>query len=113
VQRAVGSAVIAKSLGPAPPAATITIEVVDKQGRRNQHGRVVRVVPDDGSGRTFTRVVDGGSGYLSQTAYPVVVTTDYAATHRASVRFATGVVTFDALPRQRLRVYADGRVEPI
>ena len=86
LQRASGSLAIAKGIGPAPSAQIITIEVVDSAGRRNQQGRLVRAVPSDGSGRTFTRVVDGGSGYLSQTAYPVTVTSDFAGTHQVSVR---------------------------
>jgi hypothetical protein len=102
---------VARNISPDVNRATIVVEVVDDAGRRNQFGRVVRVTPSAASGTTMTRVVDGGSGMLAQGAYPLTVHTPWAGNHRVEVRYATGVVAFDAAPGARLRVFPDGHVE--
>ena len=87
------------------------VELVDALGRRNQFGRVIRVSPASRPDLRYTRVVDGGSGYLSQGQYPILVGTPYDELHHGEARFAEGVVQFDVTPGERIRVYADGRVE--
>jgi hypothetical protein len=91
---------------------TLTIEVVDAAGRRNQFGRVVHIRPDSTSGTTMTRVVDGGSGLLSQTPYPITVPTPYTGPHHVDVRFAGRTVTFSMQPGARIRVFANGTTQP-
>jgi hypothetical protein len=78
---------------------------------RNQFGRVVRIRPVSAASVTMTRVVDGGSGLLAQTPYPITVPTPYRGTHRVDVQFAGGVVTFWMQPGERKRLFADGRTE--
>ena len=42
----------------------LTLDIVDANGAHNQYGRVVRVRPRQAPGVIYTRVVDGGSGFL-------------------------------------------------
>lgn len=103
--------VVARNISPGVNTQALVIEIVDAAGRRNQFGRVARIRPDSAPGVTMTRVVDGGSGMLAQTPYPITVPTPHAGTHRVNVRFGSGTVSFSMLPGQRIRVYADGRTE--
>lgn len=109
--RDIRSTVLARNISPGVNRRTLTVEIVDAAGRRNQFGRVARIRPQ-GAGATMTRVVDGGSGLLAQAPYALTVPTPYAGTHRVDVRFAAGTVTFSMQPGERVRVYADGRSEP-
>ena len=104
--------IVARNISPEINRATLTIEVVDAAGRRNQFGRVVRVRPDHVPGVTLSRVVDGGSAMLAQTPYPLTIPTPYGGTHRVDVRFAGANVSFAMEPGARVRVYANGRIEP-
>ena len=106
-----GAQMVARNVSPLANRQALTIEIVDAIGRRNQFGRVARIRPDSMPGVTMTRVVDGGSGFLSQTPYTLTVPTPYAGTHRIDVRFAASTVSFAMQPGERIRVYADGRTE--
>jgi hypothetical protein len=106
-----GIRIQARNITPNATRQTIVIDVVDAAGRHNQFGRVVRLRPDIAPGVTFTRVVDGGSGLLSQTPYPITLPTPYRGTHHVSVRFASGTVAFDAKPGQRIRVFENGQTQ--
>jgi len=110
--RGIRNTVVARNISPDINRQTLTIEVVDAAGRRNQFGRVVRVRPDHVPGVTLTRVVDGGSAMLAQTPYPLMIPTPYAGPHRVDVRFAGASVSFTMQPGGRVRVYANGRTEP-
>jgi hypothetical protein len=103
--------VIARNISPGINTKTLVIEVVDAAGRRNQFGRVVHILPASLPDVTMTRVVDGGSGLLAQTPFPITVPTPYPGTHRVDVQFAGGVVSFWMQPGERKRQYADGRSE--
>jgi hypothetical protein len=87
----------------------LTLDIVDAQGVRNQYGRVVRVTPRAAPGVTYTRVVDGGSGFLSVGPYPLLIGTPYTGAFDVTVRFADGVRTFVVNAGQRVRLFADGR----
>jgi hypothetical protein len=67
--RGIRPTIVARNISPGINKKTLTIEVVDADGRSNQAGRVVRVRPDRAPGVTMTRIVDGGSAILSQTPY--------------------------------------------
>src|SRR5262249_12731553 len=86
----------------------LSIEVLGPQGQRNQFGRVVKVSPLAQPGVTFTRVVDGGSGYMSQTQYPLLIGTPYPGRHQVQVFYAGKTVTFTMLPGHTAQVFADG-----
>jgi hypothetical protein len=102
------STVVARNISPGINRQTLIIEVVDAAGRRNQFGRVVRIRPDNAPGVTMTRVVDGGSGMLAQTPYPLTVPTPYGGTHHVDVRFTGATYTFSMRPGDRVRVFANG-----
>ena len=91
----------------------LEFEVVDADGRRNQQGRVVYVVPEEDPSFIMTRVVDGGSGMLSQNQYAMLVGTPFTGPHTVTVRFAGGDRTFVVRPRERKRLYADGSSEDL
>jgi hypothetical protein len=93
-----------------PSSGSFTIDVRGPNGEMNQQGRVVQIAEQ---GATMTRVVDGGSGYMAQTQYPLLVGTEYAGTHTVTVTYAPAspggspqVVTFGILPGQYATVYA-------
>jgi hypothetical protein len=90
----------------------LTIEVVGNAGEHNQYGRVVRVTPLQVPGVTYTRVVDGGSGYLAQGQYPLLIGTPYTGRFRVQVRFDHGTVTTELNAGARVRIFRDGRVVP-
>jgi hypothetical protein len=87
----------------------LTLDVVDANGAHTQYGRVVRVRPRAAPGVTYTRVVDGGSGFLSVGQYPLLIGTPYTGQFDVTVRFAAGVRTFVVSSGQRVRLFADGR----
>lgn len=91
-------------------AGTMYVEVVGPKGERNQFGRVVTFdLP--GSGRKIVRMVDGGSGYLSQDEYVVLAPTVVSAPHRVRVGFRAAsdvpnrVVEFEMRPGELAKVY--------
>jgi hypothetical protein len=71
LSRGVRPTVVARNISPDINRSALVIEVVDASGRRNQFGRVVHVRTTNAPGVTMTRVVDSGSGILSQTPYPL------------------------------------------
>ena len=104
-----------------------TVDVRGPTGAQNQHGRVVRVaVPAPGCasgapgpGCTLTRVVDGGSGYHTQSQYPILVGTPYAGAHSIEVLFPSAVnpsvttaVHALAAPGQYVQVLAPSLLNP-
>jgi alpha-tubulin suppressor-like RCC1 family protein len=103
-----------KSLLPDRPF--VRIEVLDAQGHRNQHGRVVTMIdPDPRYGRV-AKAVDGGSGYMSQSDYPVTFAIpEGVSSVQVEVRFKSGTVTATAPAGGTLQVYEDGRavVRPV
>lgn len=95
---------------PVPQNSFFKIEMVGPSGERNQQGRILKIYPQNHPGIVFTRFVDSGSGYLTQSPYEVFVGTPYQESHRVEANFASGMVTFSITPGQRKRVYPDGTV---
>jgi hypothetical protein len=55
------------------PASLFMLELVDAAGRRNLHGRSLRVTCADDGALVALRAVDGGNGYMAQGSYRVDV----------------------------------------
>ncbi len=104
--------------------SSFTVEVLGANGEHNQYGRVIQVFPP-GTSRIFTRVVDGGSGYLTQNQYPILVGTPFAGPHTVKVYYAPltacvyggppckpAVLQFSMLPGQRATTYAPSANNP-
>jgi hypothetical protein len=89
---------------------SFTVEVLGNEGATNQFGRVVRASPVSRPDVVFTRVVDGGSGYMSQNQYPLLVGTPFLEPHRVEVRYSDRTVQFDIVPGAAARVQPDGTV---
>jgi hypothetical protein len=100
------------------------IEVLGPNGEQNQQGRVVRVSPQSRPDVIFTRVVDSGSGYLSQNQYPLLIASPYSEQHVVKISLPQDFnsnklanISFTISPGQRARVFApsvanpNGRVE--
>jgi hypothetical protein len=105
---------------------SFTIEVVGPNGERNQEGRVVTVTRASPSVRgpvvtnpIYTRVVEGGSGFMTQNQYGILMALPGVAQdtvldgYRVSVMFATKRITTTFYPsrlpadsRNGLRIYA-------
>jgi Ca2+-binding RTX toxin-like protein len=65
-------------------ANTVTIELLGPNGERNQHGRIVELVSTNPlDTRIMARVVDGGSGYISQSNYELQFADSAAGTYTA------------------------------
>ena len=90
---------------------SFTIELLGKNGERNQQSRTVKIHPVSRPDFLLTRLVDGGSGYLNQNQYPILVGTPFNEEHRGKAHFALTTVDFVVSPGELVRVYADGRVE--
>jgi hypothetical protein len=95
-----------------PATQTLTVEVLGVvSGRtvRNQQGRAVHVVPQSApAGFSYTRYVDGGSGYMAQGPYPVSIATPFTGPHTISVRFASGTVSCVATPPAYVLIWDRG-----
>jgi hypothetical protein len=87
----------------------LTLDVVDAAGARNQQGRVVRIRPRAAPNVVYTRIVDGGSGFLGQGAYTLLVGTPYAGEFDVTIVFAGGPRQFVVRAGERTRLFADGR----
>jgi hypothetical protein len=86
--------------------SAIKVMVLDADGWQNQFGRMIQVSPVNDPSVIFTRIVDGGSGYLSQTPYTVNVGTPYFGAHNVKVFYPNGIVkSVVAYPGQLVEVY--------
>ncbi len=103
---------------------TFLIDVLGPNGEHNQQGRVVRMSPQSRPDVIFTRVVDSGSGYLSQNQYPLLIASPYSEQHVVTLSLPQNFnsnklanISFTISPGQRARVFApsvanpNGRVE--
>src|SRR5262249_2126794 len=96
---------------PSPPNSFLSIEMLGPNGERNQQGRVIQVQPQGVSHVTYTRVVDGGSGYHAQNQYALLIGTPYSGPHNVTAFYAadgggTTTVTFSMNPGQYAKVFA-------
>ena len=112
-RRGVGGLQYARNTTSQAGLRRLVVEVVGDHGEHNQYGRVVRIVPAAAPGVTYTRVVDGGSSFLSQNQYALLVGTPYAGAFTVSVRFDTGTVTFTMDAGEKRRVSRNGQVTVI
>jgi hypothetical protein len=110
-RRANGSLQIVRNTTSHSGLSRITLDVVDAAGAHNQYGRVAQVRPRQAPGVVYTRVVDGGSGFLAQNQYELLIGTPYTGQFDVTVRFAGAVRTFVVTAGQRVRLFADGRHE--
>ncbi len=95
------------------------VEVLGPNGEHNQQGRVVRVSPRSRPDVIFTRVVDSGSGYLSQSQYPLLISSPYSEQHIVTLSLPQIFnhnklvnITFTILPGQKARVFAPSSSNP-
>ena len=105
----------------------LRVEALDPAGRQNMHGSTVRLTRLDEHGHgTQTRVVDGGSGYLSQSQYAAQFGVKGDGRYALEVRFpasrpgeavvgpgvnpALDDISPHELADKRIVVFRDGRV---
>jgi len=105
-------------------SSIFSLEVLGPNGERNQQGRVVRMSPQSRPDVILTRVVDSGSGYLTQNQYPLLIASPYSERHVVTIVLPQtfnsnklAKISFTISPGQRARVFApsvsnpNGRVE--
>ena len=94
----------------------LSIEILGPNGERNQQGRVVQVRPRGSHKTTYTRVVDGGSGYHAQNQYALLIGTSYRGIHLVKAFYAsssgTAIVTFSMEPGRYAKVFAPSAQYP-
>lgn len=88
----------------------ISVTVLGSNGEYNQFGRVVRVSPQAKPGFVMTQVVDGGSGYLSNSPYTLEFAAPYYGSYDIDVGFADSDVEVTAVAGQNVVIYANGNV---
>jgi FG-GAP-like repeat len=93
------------------------VEVVGPHGEHNQQGRVVRMSPQSRPDVVLTRVVDSGSGYLSQNQYPLLIASPHSEKHVVSLSLPLNSnrlvnIRFTISPGQRARVFAPSLANP-
>jgi len=88
----------------------VTFSVLGENGEENQFGRSLRLTPREQSELVLARVVDSGSGYLSQGQYDLVVGLPIGGAYDAEVALATGMLRFVISANQHVTTFADGRV---
>jgi hypothetical protein len=97
------------------------IELLGPNGEQNQQGRIVRISPQANPAVIYTRVVDGGSGYLSQNQYPLLIGSRFAGAHTVTISLprpgATSPnnlvnISFTIQPGQKARVFAPSTASP-
>jgi hypothetical protein len=108
-RRAAGSLQIVRNTTSHSGLSRVTLDLVDANGAHNQYGRVAQVRPRQAPGVVYTRVVDGGSGFLAQHQYELLIGTPYEGQFDVTVRFADATRTFVVSAGQRVRLFADGR----
>jgi hypothetical protein len=96
-----------------------SIELLGSNGEHNQQGRVVRMSPQSRPDVIFTRVVDGGSGYLTQNQYPLLIASPYSEQHVVTLVLPQpfnsnklAKINFTISPGQRARVFAPSLAHP-
>ena len=97
----------------APPAhvaqqGPISLEQAIQIAQRQYQGRVVRAHPVSRPDYVMTRVVEGGSGYLTQSQYELHFATIYPEPHRVTVHYADGPISLTVSPGERVEVTPDG-----
>ncbi len=100
-----------KNRTPVPKNSYLKIDVRGPAGERNQQGRIVKIYPLNHPQVVFTRFVDSGSGYLTQSPYEIFVGTPYTEPHRVEVYYYGGIVEFTIYPGNKKRIFPDGRIE--
>ena len=73
----------------------------------------ITLIPQDQQSIIYTKLVDAGSGYLTQSQYPVVFYSQFNNKHHGKAFFSDKVVSFQAEPGDKLRIYKSGKVEKI
>jgi len=86
----------------------IIVSVVGDNGEHNQAGRVVRVSPVLRPSIVMTQVVDGGSGYLSNSQYELTFATPYVGAYSIVVRFAEHAYSVIANSGDHVTLRANG-----
>lgn len=92
------------------PNTSFSVEVLGPNGEKNQQGRMLQAGPLSQPGIVFTRIVDSGSGYMSQNQYPILIGTPYHETHEVRVYYQDGTVVFDIQPGQAVQVFPSGNI---
>jgi hypothetical protein len=90
--------------------SSLRLLVTGSNGQANQQGRVVRISPMSEPDFVITRIVDGGSGYMSQSTYEILVGSPYPGEHKISVKFSDRVVVTIQEMGQFVEIRSNGQI---
>lgn len=90
---------------------TLTMNIVGANGELNQHGRPVVLTPVADPSIEMARVVDSGSGYMSQNQYELLIGLPIGGEYEARITFAFRTVEFTVSSGTETTAFADGRLE--
>ncbi len=91
----------------------INIEMVDDKGLKNQQGRKITLKPEEDNKIIYTKLVDAGNGYLTQSQYPVIFYSQFKNKHYGKAFFSDKIVSFEAYPGDKLKIYKSGKIKKI
>jgi hypothetical protein len=84
------------------------VTVLDAQGHANQYGRVVRAKCTIGGSQIGMKFVDGGNGYMSQTAYAVGFSSHWCNSINVDIPLPGGIKTFGPYPAGNIEIRLPG-----
>jgi len=87
---------------------SITVELLGRGERQNQHARRVVLTPKSAPDMYISGIVDGGSGYFNQNQYPLVLGAPVDGLYSGKAYFKGGIVEFSAQPGDFISVKEDG-----
>jgi len=93
----------------ASDSTSIKVTMFGDGGAKNQHGRLIRAVPQNDPTFIMTRFVDGGSGYRANTEYQVTFPTPKGDSYWISAQYDNGIVGGWAKTGSNVKIYRDGR----
>jgi hypothetical protein len=93
----------------ASDSSSIKVSMLGADGARNQQGRIVRATSVNDPRFILTRIVDGGSGYLSNNEYKLTLPTPKGGVYWISAQYDNGMVSGWATAGSTVDIYRDGR----
>lgn len=93
----------------ASDSSSIKVSMFGAHGERNQQGRIVSATSSKKPGFIMTRIVDGGSGYLSNNEYQLTFPTPTADIYFIRAQYDKGIIGGWVKAGSDVKIYRDGR----
>jgi hypothetical protein len=93
----------------ASDSSSIKVSMLGSAGEKNQQGRIVHALSPTKPGVIMTRIVDSGSGYLSNNEYQLTFPTPNGIIYWVSAQYDNGIVGGWVQAGSDVKIYRDGR----